>query len=264
MPDRVRFEDIVGTPYEQTTGHLLDVALRSEHRRLVDIGSGTGHLIAVARSRRPDLEVLAVEPEESYCEELRRRFGRSVTTIRSTAEEVGTVLQPASIDLAVLANAIHLVTDVPRFLAGAKRALRSGGSLAFSSAFVQGSERPDELATYVAILGAAMKALRRSGHRPDFTKRPPAAGGRSIEFYTDALESAGLSLERVEQVEVELRGSQLVDLIGHRMFAAGAIPGTDPDLAASALRTAITDYSARRGGDFTIHRRWTFITAVHT
>ncbi|MGU2525907.1 malonyl-ACP O-methyltransferase BioC [Pseudomonas aeruginosa] len=99
-------------------------------RRWVDLGCGTGHFSRALKRRFGAAEGLAVDIAEGMLRHARARGGAS-HFIGGDAERLP--LRDGSCDLLFSSLAIQWCADLPAVLAEARRVLRPGGVLAFSS-----------------------------------------------------------------------------------------------------------------------------------
>lgn len=130
---------IVG-PYDFFVGGIL---MRGSYRRIadgltvgvpdggtvVDIGAGSGRLIAEIAQRRPGLEVVGVEPSADMLARARRRTAglANARVVLSPAEAIP--LDDESADVVVSTLSSHHWADAATALAEQTRVLRPGGLL---------------------------------------------------------------------------------------------------------------------------------------
>ena len=98
--------------------------------RWLDLGSGTGHFTRALARRYAQGEGLAVDIAEGMLRHARPQGG-AAHFIAGDAEALP--LQEASVDLAFSSLALQWCADFPQVLSEARRVLRPGGVLAFSS-----------------------------------------------------------------------------------------------------------------------------------
>ena len=105
-------------------------------RRIVDLGSGTGHAAALLQKRFEAASVLELDLSEAM---LRQRPGQSWLRYLQRRSKYAVCadfqklpLAPASMDLVWSNLALHWARDLPGALAEASRSLRPGGLLMFS------------------------------------------------------------------------------------------------------------------------------------
>lgn len=83
--------------------------------RVLDLGSGTGEVTLAIAAARPDLEVIGVEPQDSYVAFARQRATeRGVTNaefLRGLAEDLCSAVRAGSIDWVVSSDVLHHVAD---------------------------------------------------------------------------------------------------------------------------------------------------------
>lgn len=139
-------------------------------RRGLDLGAGTGQATEVLLAH--GMEVLAVEPGEHLADLLAQRLPRA-TVLRARAEEI--TPEPSSIDLAVIATAIHWM-DLGLVLPMLHRALAPEGRLlVWRNVFSDPEAEPTPFRRAVGDI----VALR--GARPAGTRNDAAATAERIE-----------------------------------------------------------------------------------
>jgi len=139
---------------------------------VVDLGAGTGRASLAMASR--SWRVTAVEPGRPMLEVLRAQAARDgllIATVEASAEATG--LDPASVDLAVAAQAFHWF-DAERALAEMARIVRPGGGIALFWN-VRDASRSALVADYHELLNA--HGVGSDTHTP----RPDPATRRRLE-----------------------------------------------------------------------------------
>jgi ubiquinone/menaquinone biosynthesis C-methylase UbiE len=258
--------------YEQVSEHplyielnrrLVDGAGPLDGARVLDLGCGTGSITELVLARAADAAVWAVDPDAAMCEAVRRRVGHRVACFQADAGGFGALLPPGALDVAFAANCVHLFPDVDQAFAALARVLRPGGRLLFNTAFHDDAARPDERKLYVELVLRARRIAQRlapqAGPAPR-AERPLAKRSLNADGYRASLAEAGFAHADVDEVEVELDADLVLDIVAAPMFATGALPGTDPDVAVQAVTAAVKDVFA--GGATTVHRRWLYLSAT--
>jgi 2-polyprenyl-3-methyl-5-hydroxy-6-metoxy-1,4-benzoquinol methylase len=158
------------------------IAALAKGGRLLEIGSGSGALLAALRER--GFEVHGLEPSRAAAERSRVCYGLTDVTT-GTVDEVE--LPVAAFDVIVAWHVIEHVTDLGEFLRTVRRALRPGGL------FYLGTETYEN-AGYAAVWLSEVLRLRPApfatscDHTFAFTKRTLSA----------ALERGGFAVEMLE------------------------------------------------------------------
>lgn len=95
---------------------------------LLDVGCGTGLLLALARQRSPEARLVGAEPSAGMRREAARTLaGQNVTLLASRAETLA--LPNASVDALTCLNVVHYLADPSLALREWRRVLRPGGVL---------------------------------------------------------------------------------------------------------------------------------------
>ncbi len=136
--------------------------------RLLDAGTGSGTLALAAIRRWPHLRVIGLDVSPGMLAVARAAAGATLDPAElarlslvegSVAEPEAAGLEPASIDVALSSFVLQLVADRAAALAGMRRALRPGGTLAF----VAWAAEAKPWAIETAFDRAVVEALARAG-----------------------------------------------------------------------------------------------------
>lgn len=225
----------------------------------LDVGSGTGSMAELMLQRDPSHLVWASDPDESMLGSLRLRLGRRVGVLHAGAEDVASWFPPGSLDEVVIANAIHLVSDIDAVLKSLSGLLRTGGRLALNTAFYSGAERAQDRPLYWAFILRARSIARQLGATaPEGrTRRVLAKRPLQPEQYETSLLAAGMKKVRAESWEVPLSADLLQSIVGAPVFASGALPGIPTEIATVALVEAVRDILASQ--EASIKRTWYYL-----
>ena len=112
------------TRFARYLRELEPVRRRVERPRLLDVGAGTGQLMALAKER--GWEVFAVEPSEDACQFLRQQFGAASVVGRDVQELRG---EAGQYDGIIMAHVIEHLADPLADLRLVRRLLAPGGRL---------------------------------------------------------------------------------------------------------------------------------------
>ena len=142
---------------------LSDRALWGRPGRLLDVGCGTGALLAAARAAGSRRVLIGVDLSEAMLSVARTR-ARGVPLVCAPAERLP--FADAAFDAAVCANALHLSPAPARALGEIARALRPGARFALSdwcpdSRFTRWMLRWLKASGRVAVLAEDSSILRR-------------------------------------------------------------------------------------------------------
>jgi ubiquinone/menaquinone biosynthesis C-methylase UbiE len=243
--------------YRHLNARLVDLVALPAGATVLDLGCGTGSLseLLVARS---DATLWAADPDPSMVAAARRVLGDRVHVVEGSAVTFGEQFDDASLDAVFLANVIHLVPDIPALITEVHRVLRPGGWLAFNTAFFEGAEDPADRPLYWRLLLDARKLAPRSPNRT--AERPLAKRPNTATSYREQLGAHHFAAISATTSTVALGPDLLKAIVSSPMFAAGAMPGVDPDDAAAALASTVTSMATARPG-LSVRRTWLYMSA---
>ncbi|BDP41592.1 methyltransferase [Deinococcus aetherius] len=122
------YDRLWGRYARRTAREVLDVLPPPGTGTLLDVGCGTGTLLALARERFPQAQLVGAEPSAGMREVAARTLsGRGVTLLASPAETLA--LPDASVDALTCLNVLHYLADPAVALREWRRVLRPGGTL---------------------------------------------------------------------------------------------------------------------------------------
>jgi len=126
-----KLDDPARTKYLPTRIILAEAGLRPG-QTFLDVGAGTGYFaFPAAEIVGGTGRVIAVDVSGEMLEEIRKRASAkgvgNVETRRS--EEYDVLVEPGTIDTALIAAVLHEIDDKVRFLAAVAETLKPGGSL---------------------------------------------------------------------------------------------------------------------------------------
>lgn len=197
----------------------LPGGLQSE--QWLDLGCGTGHFLRVLASRFPAGNGVALDIAEGMLRHARPQGGASAF-VAGDAECLP--LRDASFDLVFSSLALQWCDDFAAVLSEAKRVLRPGGVLAFSS-----------------LCTGTLQELRDSWESVDGFAHVNRF--RSLEVYQQLCAASGLRLGRLEVRPEVLHFAELRQL-AHELKAIGAHnlnPGRPDGLTGRARIRALVD-----------------------
>lgn len=122
------YDRLWGRYVRRAAGVVLDQVPPLGTGTLLDVGSGTGTLLALARSRFPEARLLGAEPSAGMREVAARTLdGLDVTLLAADAAHLP--LPDASVDALTCANVLHYLPDPHAAALEWRRVLRPGGAL---------------------------------------------------------------------------------------------------------------------------------------
>ncbi len=230
---------------------------------VADIGCGTGAIAELVLGRARPAELWCVDPDDDMVAAARRRLASRATVVQGRAEHIARVLPQGTIDVAFLANCVHLVEDLDALFRGLQTIMRPGGQVLISTAFFDRGALPEDGPLYRRlVLEAAKIARRTTGERRTrrLGPRPLAKRQLSESLYRDRLNQFGHDVTGVAEVRVELTGDLLLRIASSPMFASGALPSVEPELAVYAVTKALREFPGF--DNLKVTRRWLYVTAT--
>ena len=242
--------------------------------RLLDIATGVGTMVQLFLDNLPKQwkqpVVLCLDKSKEALEQAKASLGPAVAKlelVHASAEEME--LPDDSVDVVVWGNGIHYlsVEAQERALQAIKKVLKVGGWFFFNSAFYAEARPPETLPFYHAQVRRAVKYLRDWGvSRERGEGRPEASNFLPREQYEKLLQRVGFKVEGVKEVAAHLRRTAWENISGFQQYAAGALHGYRPDVAAEAMKQAVGPALEEHGfrdrrGDLGIPRNWLAVSA---
>ena len=150
-------------------------------QRVLDVGCGTGYLLARLQARCPDSDLVGLDLTPAMLDQAAARLGAAATLLCGSGDALP--LPDASVDTVVSANVVHFFERPHAALAEMARVLRPGGRLVIT----------DWCDDYLAcrVLDRTLRLLRRP-HGAVWSSRDCAA----------ALGQAGFDAVRVERYRI--------------------------------------------------------------
>ncbi len=208
---------------------------------VVDLGCGPGAVTELILQRMgvpPSGHVFAIDPSRAALAQAAARIQSAIVRfIQGTAERInGSV--PA-VDAVVFCNAIHLVEDKERVVAGVSRVLRPGGVFAFNTTFYEGAYADDTLRFYRLWVLRAVRHLRERGIEVARGVKATAMKWLSVEDYRRLLREHGFEQPQIEFQQKELPREAWEDISEFSMFIEGALPGVPLEPGMEALKIGV-------------------------
>jgi ubiquinone/menaquinone biosynthesis C-methylase UbiE len=237
-------------------------------RRFLDLACGTGTVSELLLEQAPKAHLNGIDCDPVQIDLSAARFARLGRTVRRGFELTDDVVdgQPVimlavgsadelpfpdgSFDCVTIANAIHLLPDKPRFLAGVARVLKPGGVFGFNTAFYSGSMPPGTDRIYFDWIRIASDLLQEKSQRLVAEGKPPIKRQRgttrsafknpwfSPGQWSAMLREAGLTTHDIHErlIELDARAFGLVGAYGG--LAEVLLSGFPVEEAAAALESA--------------------------
>ncbi|WP_102125443.1 class I SAM-dependent methyltransferase [Deinococcus planocerae] len=183
------YDRLWGRYARRTAREVLDALPPLGSGTLLDVGCGTGTLLAFARTRFPEARLIGAEPSAGMREVASRTLaGQGVTLLASPAEALA--LPDASVDAVTCLNVLHYLRDPEVALREWWRVLRPGGTLALQD-YV-----PNGLPGFTRLVSLNDRELVRVYTVPEMGRLLEAAGFRGVtarRFRIDLFWRGGLA-----------------------------------------------------------------------
>ena len=275
-PVDLSYEPFSRAPEYVAEARAFVAAMRPDRAGVVlDLACGTGTLTDLMLERvatgawpaGPDgCRMTAIDLSRESLELAREHLARRWPEARVTYVEGSIDRLPAgaaSVDVAVLGNAIHLFPDKDALIREVARVLRPGGLFACNTSFFAGTFVPGTEGFYTDWLKHALVRVRerggkrrRGGARAAFTVR-----WLTEDEYAAALTRHGMRVLHMTRQIVPLTQRSLEDVGAYSGLAAVLLDGYPTHLASEALVHAAAPAFTRAGTDV-IPRYWLDIIAA--
>ncbi len=222
--------------------------------RFLDLATGVGTMVQIVLDNLPkhwkQPAVTCVDASEEALEQTKRRLSPRVENlelVHSTIEDMG--IEESSVDIAMWGNGIHYLDhdSQERALHNVRRSLKPGGWFFFNSAFYAESRPPESLPFYKAQIANAVRKLKELGITREKKERPNASSFESQSYYQQLLQQVGFAVRDLRAEAARLYKSAWENISGFSQYAAGALHGYQPDVAAKVLREAVGPCLERHG-----------------
>jgi SAM-dependent methyltransferase len=227
---------------------ILDATGTSRGTRLLDVGCGTGLLLALAEERGATVTGLDVTP--GLLEIARDRLPAAELW------QAGICRLPfgdAEFDVVTGVNAFQFGEDPPAALAEAARVARPGGLVAVGN--FAAPERAESTAVHLAM--AALSPPQRQADHAPYALTP--------DNLSAALTAAGLREEAAGEVECVWRYDSLADAVRGLIGSAGgtrAVQDAGRAPVRAAIEAALAPFTDPSTGEISMHNAMRWITAV--
>ncbi|UCH27258.1 MAG: class I SAM-dependent methyltransferase [Trueperaceae bacterium] len=220
---------------------------------LLDIATGMGTMVQLFLNQLPGQKptVICLDQDESSLVQTTDRLKSlsfDVKHLHTSVEDLE--LPDESVDVAIWGNAIHYLQaeGQERALTAIRRVLKKRGWLFFNTAFYAEARPPETLVFYRAQVRKAVSHLNSLGIQRDRAqKRPAASNFPPASHYETLLTKIGFSVNEMRQVAARLHQPAWEHLSSFRQYAAGALHGYVPEVAADAMREAVAPAIEKHG-----------------
>jgi ubiquinone/menaquinone biosynthesis C-methylase UbiE len=233
--------------YRQVNEQLVDTTLKvrefagSPIRRVLDLACGTGAvtqlLVDRVREIHEPVEIIGVDSSETALDKARRLVGSAARFVRGTAQAFSDAVAE-KVDVVMFCNAIHLLPDKDAVVGEMRKALDSGGVLAFNTSFYDGCYVPGTERFYKLWMLRSMRLLKEHGMRTDRSK-VEAMRWLSPDEYSDILRQHQFTVEHMQPEQALMTVESWQDISHYAEFAHGALPGVPLEVAIPVLQRSV-------------------------
>ncbi len=227
---------------------ILDATSTGPGTRLLDLGCGTGLLLALAQQRGATVTGLDVTPGL-----LAVARDRLPTAELWLADICRLPFASAAFDVVTGVNAVQFAADPRGALAEAARVVRPGGLVAVGT--FAGPERAESTAVHEAM--AALSPPRRQADHAPYSLSGP-------QRLSAALAAAGLREEATGEVECVWRYGSLADAVRGLIGSAGgtrAVQDAGGAPVRAAIEGALAPFTDPLTGEISMHNAMRWVTA---
>lgn len=267
---------------------LVDTIDLQNVERVADLACGTGLLTGLLFERKPAVAVCGIDLDPQQIEIARRKLGARRQIVGDLqdwrTQGVGAVhlrvsnaqqlpFADGEIDLVMIANAIHMMTERQAFLAEVRRVLGPHRAFVFNSAFFVGTLAPGTEPFYTEWLRQAVARLEEMNETrakqglPPITRRRGTTGRAfskgwlSPEHWQDALEQAGFVVTRNFKRAMPISRDGLKRVAAYGGMAEVLMSGYPVEVSSACLQAG-ADAAFDAFGMHEVSRYWLEITAV--
>ena len=270
--DEYSFDEFSSQPfYRRVNSHLVDMSGVFNHRKIIDLGCGTGGITKLILERlngTKETIIYAVDHSatalRSAVEELSDRKEAVVRFVHAEVQNLTSSVNE-QVDAVIYCNSIHYVNDKLALLKQIRERLEPGGILAFNTSFFDGSHPPESHDFYRRWMMRSLRTLRRDhGLFPD--KNVDKTGARqqlTPEEYERLLNNAGFEIVKNESCWVQVPESGFHHISGFRDWIEGVMPGVPLGKGRDALQKSLKQVFKEMQLE-TVPRIWLSVTAMRT
>ncbi len=256
--------------YTKINERLLDLAEVGKHRKIVDLGCGTGGITKLILERlqsAKDTVIYAVD--------------HSTTALKVATDEIGdhkdvvinylhtevqnlTGAVKEKVDAVVYCNSIHYVPDKAKLVGQIKEKLVPNGIFAFNTSFFEGSHPEDSLEFFRKWMMRSLRILKREhGLSANKSAKVESRVQLTAQNYIELVEDAGFKvlLNDFNRVEVPYEGWHHIS--GFSDWIEGVLPGVPLDIGRQALQKGLAQIWDEMNLK-TVPRVWLSVSAAKT
>jgi ubiquinone/menaquinone biosynthesis C-methylase UbiE len=258
FPDEAEHQDV--------NRRLLFSLPRRTHARVLDLACGSASAVAAIAESSSGCTFVGVDISHEALVSANRRLegvldSRQYLLLQASADQLP--LSTASVNLVVMCNAIHLMSDKEQLVAEVQRVLQPNGRFAFNTPFFAGTFPSGTERFYMEWLKEALAYLERKDVKRVRKRHAPAFANRwlSSDEYQALLRNHGFVVDGVGEHTVMLTRRSFEAMGAYSELATVLLNGYPADLACHAL-AASAGVALEATGLQEVPRSWLEIVGV--
>lgn len=242
--ERFSFERFARHPFfKEVNAWLVAHAGIRANSSVVDLACGPGAVTELILQEldesTPGACVYAIDPSPSALALARKRVHSTlVRFIQGSAERLASLVP--QVDVVVLTNAIHLISDKLTAFEEVFKTLRPDGVFGFNTTFFDGAYADGTQRFYKLWVLRAMRWLQEQGYAVTRGVKATARQWLTVDEYRSLVRMVGFGEPTIELQEKSLSEESLADIGSFSLFIEGALPGVPLEIGAEALRRGVS------------------------
>ncbi len=256
--------------YTKINERLLDLAEVGKHRKIVDLGCGTGGITKLILERlqsAKDTVIYAVDHSTAALKVATDEIGDHkdvvINYIHTEVQNLTGAVKE-KVDAVVYCNSIHYVPDKAKLVSQIKEKLVPNGIFAFNTSFFEGSHPEDSLEFFRKWMMRSLRILKREhGLSANKSAKVESRVQLTAQNYIELVEDAGFKvlLNDFNRVEVPYEGWHHIS--GFSDWIEGVLPGVPLDIGRQALQKGLAQIWDEMNLK-TVPRVWLSVSAAKT
>ena len=236
------------TFYRKVNERLLDLAEIGNHKKIVDLGCGTGGVTKLILDRLQSARntvVYAVDHSSSAlkyaADEIGERKNAMVQYVHSEVQNLTDAVKD-QVDAIIYCNSIHYVPDKAKLLEQIKDKLSPNGVLAFNTSFFKESQPPSSREFLRKWMMRSLRILKREhGLSVNKSSKVESRVQLSAEEYYELVSGAGFRVRVNDLQEVNVPHEGWHHISGFSDWIEGVMPGVPLEKGRASLQQGLAE-----------------------